>query len=399
MKLFNHMWNFLRSTRAGATAMAAAAVVVITVGAVGYISDHRWLVFKRDTFKSAVDAGAIAATFELQNDPYLKDAELKTIARRYVLFNLLDNFDDLEESDVVLTMGIDRANGVVHVRGEAPIGGALFGFLTGGNYEKPMSSKSGVSQSIAPVAVSLAIDVSESMRLNLEGRTAYSEKSRMEVVQESAKVMIDALQPNPTDPVKIAVIPWTTESTCHDGDDCASGTGLSTDSTFVHPHPIVLAPSTLKNEIVASVNSLEPVGRVTYSTSGLLESTKQLRTLDSDLRKAIVLLTDGEDNSYFRNGVQQHCRRKMTPERLWYVADQKCHYPRRSACDDAKANGIEIFVVAAMNTTTIADSFADELEYCASSADHLFINNTDPKDIERAFRNIAVALRPLRRIY
>ena len=53
--------DFLRDTRAGATALAAAAVTVMTVGAAALISNYVWLVDQRDVLKSASDAGAVAA--------------------------------------------------------------------------------------------------------------------------------------------------------------------------------------------------------------------------------------------------------------------------------------------------------------------------------------------------
>ena len=43
--------RFVRSTRAGATAIAAAAVAVMTVGGAVLIVDHQWLVDQRDAMK------------------------------------------------------------------------------------------------------------------------------------------------------------------------------------------------------------------------------------------------------------------------------------------------------------------------------------------------------------
>ena len=72
---------FLRDTRGGATALAAAAVTVMTVGAGALITDHLWLVDQRDTLKTATDAAAVAATLEMNHlmdtQPGISDTALE----------------------------------------------------------------------------------------------------------------------------------------------------------------------------------------------------------------------------------------------------------------------------------------------------------------------------------
>ena len=87
---------FLQDARAGATALVAAAVAVMSVGGAALIIDHQWLVGQRDLVKSAADAAAVAATIELARAPAtLDDAALETAllatARRYVELNLKGN--------------------------------------------------------------------------------------------------------------------------------------------------------------------------------------------------------------------------------------------------------------------------------------------------------------------
>ena len=45
------MIGFLRQTRGGSTAIAAATVAVMIAMAMAFISDHLWLVSKRDLLK------------------------------------------------------------------------------------------------------------------------------------------------------------------------------------------------------------------------------------------------------------------------------------------------------------------------------------------------------------
>ena len=88
------MRGFVRDTRAGATAIAAAAVTVMTVGGAALIGDHAWLIDQRDVLKTAADAAGIAATLEMtrlagqaRTDEEL-EAELSPVAERYILINL-----------------------------------------------------------------------------------------------------------------------------------------------------------------------------------------------------------------------------------------------------------------------------------------------------------------------
>ena len=88
------MRRFVSDARAGATAIAAVAVTVMTVGGAALIGDHAWLIDQRDVLKAAADAAGIAATLEMarlagqtHTDDELK-AELKLVAERYILLNL-----------------------------------------------------------------------------------------------------------------------------------------------------------------------------------------------------------------------------------------------------------------------------------------------------------------------
>ena len=57
--------NFLRDTRAAATAIVAAVASVMVVGGAALVVDHSWLVDQRDTLKEASVAASIATTLEM----------------------------------------------------------------------------------------------------------------------------------------------------------------------------------------------------------------------------------------------------------------------------------------------------------------------------------------------
>ena len=105
------------------------------------------------------------------------------------------------------------------------------------------------------------------------------------------------------------------------------------------------------------------------------------------VRKAIVLLTDGEDN----------------------YDDTLGAAPNRSeACTAAKRAGIEIFVVAALDRSRIGSALERGLTECSSKDDRpdrtylffkLFLKNRTREDLEDAFRQIALQLLVVRRTH
>ena len=175
--------RFLGDVRGGATAIAAAAVTVMTVGGAALMSDHLWLVDQRDTLKTAADAAGVAATLELNrqldHDPRGDDAALKTalqaVARRYVTLNL-QHLPRERLAKAMDTLVVDvlphRASRRVDVSAQADLGG----FLLAGRMplladvagpEGGMRAVA-VSETVtAPVEVVLAIDISDSMDANL----------------------------------------------------------------------------------------------------------------------------------------------------------------------------------------------------------------------------------------
>ena len=96
MKFSDSAKCFLRGTRAGAAAIAAAAVTVMAVGSAALVTDHLWLVDQRDTLKSATDSASSAATLAMNGvlgaDSTMSDADLNArlepVARRYIELHL-----------------------------------------------------------------------------------------------------------------------------------------------------------------------------------------------------------------------------------------------------------------------------------------------------------------------
>ena len=107
-------------------------------------------------------------------------------------------------------------------------------------------------------------------------------------------------------------------------------------------------------------------------------------------RKAIVLMTDGEDNRC--GGRDPTC------------ASNGLGFARGVACTAAKTAGTEIIVVAAMHPDTVSEGLGTGLEACSSKADspegtYLFLDNANAESLREAFADIATQLTAVRRLH
>ena len=231
--------RFVRSTRAGATAITAAAVTIMTVGGAALVVDHAWLIDQRDVLKTAADAAGVAATLEmnrqLDKDPAVSDADLdlvlKPVAERYVVLNLQhlpqDRLDNAVDT-LAVTVVLHRAPARVDVSAEADLGGTLLSqnmpFFDSSDASPRIRVVSQAEKIANPVEVVLAIDVSGSMWHLLNGRQSCTddqmsrgcsadfgrENARISIVKSAAKDLVAILGPSPENRVAIGVVPWHT---------------------------------------------------------------------------------------------------------------------------------------------------------------------------------------------
>ena len=214
--------RFLDGTSGGATAVVAAVVTVMAVGASALIVDHNWLVDQRDVMKNASDAAAVAATIELNRLPpetpdEVLQAALQQVAENYVALNLeYLSRERLERAKETLTVEVTphREQSAVDVMAKADLGGTLFSRhlpLTG-NYTGPreIAVAAKVESFPVPVEVVLAIDVSASMDRTLDNRYPKQDESnsRITIVKRAASTMVDILDPNEDSRVAVGVVPW-----------------------------------------------------------------------------------------------------------------------------------------------------------------------------------------------
>ena len=215
--------SFVRGERGGATALAAAALTVMTVGGSALTIDHLWLVDQRDTLKRAANAAGVAATSELnnqlQNDSNVSDAALlavlQEVAERYLRMNLehlpKDRLDQAQAT-LVVTVTLNRDGRSVNVTAQADLGGFILGgrlpFLADAKGPAKVRAESRTDTLTSPVEVVLAIDVSGSMELDLAGGYKTRNVTRMEIVKGAAKSLVDILNPNEAGRVAIGILPW-----------------------------------------------------------------------------------------------------------------------------------------------------------------------------------------------
>ena len=218
-----NVMRFIRGTRAGATAITAAAVTVMTVFGVALIVDHVWLVDQRDLLKTAASAASVAATLELQELPRSQsDADvnrvLQAIAERYVRFNLTANLaeslHDRMSDTLVVSIDVDRALGTVGVAAQADLGGTLLSrwVLDYSGPKDGIAVKSGAEASISATEIALVIDVTNSMTYTLAGDQqpgSDAPTSRLGIVKQAAQDLIGILAAHENSTIAVGIVPWT----------------------------------------------------------------------------------------------------------------------------------------------------------------------------------------------
>lgn len=187
---------------------------------------------------------------------------------------------------------------------------------------------------------------------------------------------------------------------CYDNPDGLSkidGIDLRPAQSCNSPAPIT--PLTIDLDTIEDGIDAMGDGNATYSTAGIAWAHRLLapdwrpywganatHPVDKadDVQKAIVLLTDGEDN-------------------MVSAPSRKAKH-RTYACDAAKKAGIKIFTIAAMNPQYVSRREGQSLRNCSSEADdpdgtYVFINNTSPDLLKGAFQEIGRQLVRFRRVY
>ena len=360
--------TFLKDTRAGATAIVAATVAVMSMAAGGFLIDHVWLIHQRDLLKSAADSATVAATTRLHNLPSsMSDADakadLEAMAKRYITLNVEAN-SKRDSSELEIAVTINRAETTVDVQVTDPdLGTTLMDAFHGYSGPGEVTVRSGADLDFDPVWVVLAIDVSTSMYMTLgDNSPGPGESSRMEIVQDAVIDFLSVVTPSEEHGVHIGIVQWSRQVWQS------------------------LAPTFDRGELDRVVRALRPYASGTASSVGLEHGRTTLASAPEDRRKILVLLTDGEDN---RGLDGTPCRNAAVP----------CDEQREQECTAAKDAGITLYTVAAMHPDNVSGSLGRELRECATSEDHAFLNHHDVQALMDTFGEIGGKIRSVRRTH
>ena len=206
-------------------------------------------------------------------------------------------------------------------------------------------------------------------------------------------------------------------SYCYDSSGADAMQGATPSGQIVQPPqygceeamPAILPLTSDRARIDAAIDGLDAVGTLTYSALGVLWGQRLLEhewksvwgdpvhpvdpEANQETRKALVLLTDGDD-TYCDLGAGQ--RRSCE--------NSAAGVDRTEACAAAKAAGTEVFVVAAMHPRYVSGHLAQTLRACSSETEdadgtYVFLNNSAPENLNAAFVSIANQLSTVRRVY
>jgi Flp pilus assembly protein TadG len=124
-----------------------------------------------------------------------------------------------------------------------------------------------------------------------------------------------------------------------------------------------------------------------------------------DLLKVVVMMTDGEFNTPYCNGVIAQNAGAGSGDTNWHIrCDAQNGSPFQQAvdlCNAMKARDIIIYTVGLDvtsvndNTPNVVDTAREVIETCATSADHVYLPSGDT-DLREAFRAIARSISDLR---
>ena len=423
---------FIQDTRAGATAIASAAITVMTVGAAALITDHVWLYDQRDVLKTAAEAASIAATLDidrqLAKNPRISDNDLKTalepVAKRYVLVNLAHLPSERlkrAEDTLEVTLDLNRAQRTVGVTARADLGGTLFSrnLPLLGNYTGPekVAASAGVESESTPVEVVLALDVSGSMQSSI-GKGIYEPgNNAIDNVKHAARELVAILDPNGYVRVAVGIVPWyaavrlDTQSAKRwtDADWVAhAGTGTPPPAwqgcfdshrriyagTPKAPEPTAAALFELPEDAPFAQAACEKSPLTTLPMPALFPLSTERTTIESN----IDALDAGSGGGTFSTlgllwgqrmlepawkgvwgGSGIHPADRSTPEHaklrkvIVLLTDGADSHDlngisRAKACEVAKSRGTEIFVIAVIHKKFDTEEFRQALRDCSSEA-------------------------------
>ncbi len=382
----------------GTTAPLFAVMFMVLMFIVGMAVDFGRATYAERRIAAAADAAALAAGRAML-DGRLSDDDVRELGLKFFSENLKGS--DLEGSVNSFDLVINRGTGTVKVDVDAGIETKITrvrGFDT---------VDVGVSAAVAAdqqdLEVSLALDVTGSMR----------SRNKIQDLQAAAKDLVDILIPDSGSPndVRIGLAPYAASVNAgryaDDATDGASnacvherggfeaftdaapgrGTWLGYSSGLRCPTAEIVPITDDKDSLKSAINRYRASG----STAGHIgtawawylvspewasiwpSASRPVDYDDTETRKIVVLMTDGEFNTHYRG------------------SNGDSSSQARSICSEMRDTNVIVYTIGFMSPPR-AEALLQE---CASSADHYF-NASNGSELRAAFVEIAQQLNNLR---
>ncbi len=385
------------SEERGAVAIMFGLMFMVIILMIGVAVDHGRLIHSQAKIIAAADAAALTAGRGLL-DGRLTDDEIKAAALKIFNENITNGgkFGDINGVNI----SVNRASGAVRVDVDAEVPTTIMRVAGYETVELPVKSSTIFDQK--DIELGMALDVTGSMG----GQKIID-------LKDAAKDLVDILLPvgGTQNKIRIGLAPYAAgvnagsyaaTVTNNASNKCVrerGGADKFTDATpsagkWLGPlaanrcpsstiEPMTTDAGVLKSKIDTFSASGGTAGHLGAAWAWYLISPEWASIWPSDSRpvsysddntvKAIILMTDGEFNT-------------------WYVSGNgDSSTQARNLCDEMKGENVVVYSVAFQAPPDAANL----LRQCASSADHYF-SATDGAALRTAFQTIATNLNKLR---
>ena len=426
MRKFQDLREKFRASTKGSVSILFGVMSISLMLLIGLAIDTARFYDLSNRVQASLDAASLAGA-KLLIDETLTDADIKARAQAY-FDSAIANTGVKIAQILPLDVDVDRVNSTVESHGVIKVT-SLFGRLADLPSLNTIDRTSKVAYSVKRIELSMVLDITGSM----------APAGKIDALKVAAKDMIDSLYSSNPEAgiVKAALVPYAASvnagayvgsvtPTPNPGDTCVierdvtavfTGAGaygedqvdtFNDDDFTANNHyscptsPIIplsdLAKKSDRNDFKSEIDSLTAGGwtaghigtawgwyTLSPEWSGIWPAASKPKPYGPDVIKAVVIMTDGEFNTSYRNGAQNAAC--GTPG-AWN-ADSGCSQALQ-ICQNMKAAGVKVYSVS-FQTPPDAEAMLQE---CAGPGN--FYNADNSAQLISAFRDIVNKLTSLR---
>ena len=426
MRKFQDLREKFRASTKGSVSILFGVMSISLMLLMGLAIDTARFYDLSNRVQASLDAASLAGA-KLLIDETLTDADIKARAQAY-FDSAIANTGVKIAQILPLDVDVDRVNSTVESRGVIKVT-SLFGRLADLPSLNTINRTSKVANSVKRIELSMVLDITGSM----------APAGKIDALKVAAKDMIDSLYSSNPEAgiVKAALVPYAASvnagayvgsvtPTPNPGDTCVierdvtavfTGAGaygedqvdtFNDDDFTANNHyscptsPIIplsdLAKKSDRNDFKSEIDSLTAGGwtaghigtawgwyTLSPEWSGIWPAASKPKPYGPDVIKAVVIMTDGEFNTSYRNGAQNAA---CGSPGAWN-ADSGCSQALQ-ICQNMKAAGVKVYSVS-FQTPPDAEAMLQE---CAGPGN--FYNADNSAQLISAFRDIVNKLTSLR---